>query len=164
MPFLGIWTGIFASWVPVLLGIDFDAHTSSFVGKGDTPFTSTGYGDIGRFVAAAFTNLAPSQLENRTLRVVSQLKSANEILKVLAEKTGSGEFKRDNMSIEEAKAKASNIDFNNLFESMSPWLKLVAETGNGGGENNDNAFVHFEPKESIVDTILADRRAASDKQ
>lgn len=89
LPYALFFTGPHSDFVFIpLLGLDLKSGnvTVGLDGNGVNSFTTQR--DIGRFVAYALTNLPPSKLERRIVRIEAERKSFNQIFKEYEERTG----------------------------------------------------------------------------
>ncbi|KAF7975612.1 hypothetical protein HWV62_9195 [Athelia sp. TMB] len=77
LPFTRIFTGGFITFIPWLL--DIASGKARILGKGDKKATFTHPDDIAGFVAYVLTHLAPSELENKYLRIQGESASLLDV-------------------------------------------------------------------------------------
>ncbi|KAJ7016286.1 hypothetical protein C8F04DRAFT_1281964 [Mycena alexandri] len=78
LPSVRIFTGPFIESIPWLVGY-LDHGKVRIVGKGEVPVSFTSIADIAGFVAYVLTNLPPSKLENRILRLEGERIRMNDL-------------------------------------------------------------------------------------
>lgn len=154
MPYLNIYNGPFASFLPTLFSIDKDAGTAKIFGQGNTPFAATAEKDVGEFVAKAFAALPRSELENKSLNVSASTRyTANELVAEVGKRAGK-EIKAEHLSVEQAKAQIANLSSQEaFFPSFLAWVQLTIDLG-GGNPKDDNERVGFTSSVDLVDVIL----------
>jgi len=78
IPSTRIYTGLFTEFIPRLVDLSNDGKIK-FIGKGEASVSFTSIPDIAGFVAYVLTNLPPSELEDRILRLEGERASLNDI-------------------------------------------------------------------------------------
>jgi len=69
IPSTRVYTGLFIEFIPWLVGYSDSEKKFKLVNKGEAPVSFTSIADVAGFVAYVLTNLRPSELEDRDLRL-----------------------------------------------------------------------------------------------
>ncbi|KAG2509835.1 hypothetical protein BBO99_00007409 [Phytophthora kernoviae] len=122
LPFTIFYTGLFAEFVSMILGCNYDEGYMNVVGKGETAFSITSRTDAGRFVAQVLATMPKSVLEGAKIPIEGDRLSPLQIHDI-AEKKLSKKIKVRHVDYEDNK-KNFNTDF-------TAFLTTLFEDGRG---------------------------------
>ncbi|KAG7380386.1 hypothetical protein PHYBOEH_011476 [Phytophthora boehmeriae] len=122
LPFTIFYTGLFAEYVSMILGCNFEEGYMNVVGKGETAFSITSRSDVGRFVAQVLATIPKSALEGAKIPLEGDRLSPLQIHDIVGKKLDK-KIEIRHVDFEENKKKF-NTDF-------TAFLTTLFEEGRG---------------------------------
>ncbi|KAF4317861.1 hypothetical protein BBO99_00007411 [Phytophthora kernoviae] len=86
LPFTIFYTGLFAEFLPMFMGYNYDEGYMNVVGKGETAFSITSRTDVGRFVAQVISTAPKSALEGAKIPFEAERLSPLQIRDIVEKK------------------------------------------------------------------------------
>jgi uncharacterized protein YbjT (DUF2867 family) len=126
LPFTVFYTGLFAEFLPYMLGYHYGEGYMNVVGKGETAFSITSRTDVGRFVAHVLSTAPKSALEGAKLPFEAERLSPLQI-RDLAEKKLGKKLEVRHVDYEENKKKF-DTDFTAFLTTLFEEGRGVAGT------------------------------------